>query len=67
MCFLRFGTVFIYYVPAGTSVFCMFLMLALGSTNYLQKTSKIAQFSTKNAKKLPLIRANPRKSVVKYY
>jgi len=28
---------------------CLFLMLASGSTNYLQKTSKIAQFSTKNA------------------
>jgi hypothetical protein len=29
----------------------MFLMLASGSTNYLQKAAKIAQFSTKNAKK----------------
>jgi len=29
----------------------MFLMLASSSTNYLQKTSKIAQFSLTNAKK----------------
>jgi len=31
----------------------MFFMLASGSTNYLQKTSIIDQFSTKNAKKHP--------------
>jgi len=31
---------------------CMMLMLASGSTNYLQKNIKIEQFSTKNAKKL---------------
>jgi len=38
---------------------CMMLMLALGSTNYLQKTSKIAQFSTKNDKKLTKTTQNP--------
>jgi hypothetical protein len=32
---------------------CMMLLLASGSTNYLQKTSKIAQFSTKNGKNHP--------------
>jgi len=31
------------------------LMLASGSTNYLQKASKTEQFSTKNAKNQPKI------------
>jgi len=36
-------------------VFLLACLLGIGelSTNYLQKTSKIAQFSTKNAKKPP--------------
>jgi len=44
----------------------MMLLLASSSTNYFQKASKIAQFSTKNAKKISQKRSLS-KTKIKYF
>jgi hypothetical protein len=48
----------LYHFIASRLRDCMMLMLASGSTNYLQKVSKIPQFSTKNAKILRITTKN---------